>query len=346
MMFVLIILFAAGTIFIGLLGSCPIQLRWLLITALFIFFLAATGKVVTGNKVDTENLVHRFFNKGGRWTGILIDSRFKMSLSRLQLALWTILALSAFATIALDRTIPVLENMIPDSSSEEEPYDALNIKFPEELLIALGISTTSLAGASIIKSSKADQTSTRVTQLLSDQRAVATSQYTEAQRVIGEARDEISNYQKAVSDFQDNTGDAQVQLTLERLEKESLPEAQKKLKNGENALERATATLAELDKATSGSDGDVQTNENIHQAEWADMFRGELLSNFRIVDIAKVQMFFFTIIIIFTYGTLIWGLLDSDNLRMASIELPAFSASLNGLLGISHAGYLVVKQTG
>jgi hypothetical protein len=236
--------------------------------------------------------------------------------------------------------------MIPDSSSEEEPYDALNIKFPEELLIALGISTTSLAGASIIKSSKADQTSTRVTQLLSDQRAVATSQYTEAQRVIGEARDEISNYQKAVSDFQDNTGDAQVQLTLERLEKESLPEAQKKLKNGENALERATATLAELDKATSGSDGDVQTNENIHQAEWADMFRGELLSNFRIVDIAKVQMFFFTIIIIFTYGTLIWGLLDSDNLRMASIELPAFSASLNGLLGISHAGYLVVKQTG
>src|SRR4051812_25502858 len=37
----------------------------------------------------------------GLWTGLLIDEQNKMSLSRLQMMLWTIIVLSGFLTVAL-----------------------------------------------------------------------------------------------------------------------------------------------------------------------------------------------------------------------------------------------------
>src|SRR5689334_13709601 len=39
----------------------------------------------------------------GRWSGALIDSRNKFSLSRLQITLWTIMVLSAYLAVAMTR---------------------------------------------------------------------------------------------------------------------------------------------------------------------------------------------------------------------------------------------------
>ena len=49
----------------------------------------------------------------GRFDGVLIDSRNKISLSRLQLILWTVVVLSAWCAFALHRVIPVLEGRLP-----------------------------------------------------------------------------------------------------------------------------------------------------------------------------------------------------------------------------------------
>jgi hypothetical protein len=74
----------------------------------------------------------------GRWLGALVDSRNKMSLSQLQILLWTIVFVSAYFTIALT-------------------LRTMNVYVPEELWALLGISTGSAAGAVIIKGNKRAQ---------------------------------------------------------------------------------------------------------------------------------------------------------------------------------------------
>jgi hypothetical protein len=77
----------------------------------------------------------------GLWRGLLIDERNKLSLSRLQMVLWMIVVLSGFLGAALSNI------------AHHEP-DPLKIKVPKELWILLGISTTSLVGSPLIRSTK------------------------------------------------------------------------------------------------------------------------------------------------------------------------------------------------
>src|SRR5689334_8393518 len=78
----------------------------------------------------------------GLWRGVLIDERNKMSLSRLQLALWTILILASFLTAALINI------------HKGQPPDPLSIAIPETLWGLMGISTASLVGSPLIKGAK------------------------------------------------------------------------------------------------------------------------------------------------------------------------------------------------
>jgi len=72
------------------------------------------------------------------WLGILIDPRNKLSLSRLQMVLWTVLIVSAFSAVALQS-------------------GNFGICMDPELWVLMAISTGSAAGAVIIKSTKAGQ---------------------------------------------------------------------------------------------------------------------------------------------------------------------------------------------
>jgi hypothetical protein len=77
----------------------------------------------------------------GRFVGALIDQRNKISLSRLQLVIWTIVILSAFITAAFWNLI----------NSKVGP---LRIALPSEVWLLLGISTASLVGSPLILSNK------------------------------------------------------------------------------------------------------------------------------------------------------------------------------------------------
>ena len=77
----------------------------------------------------------------GRWQGFLIDERNKMSLSRLQIALWTFVILSALLT----GTLMNIQNGQPNP---------LSIAIPEGVWILLGISTTSLVGSPLLLNTK------------------------------------------------------------------------------------------------------------------------------------------------------------------------------------------------
>jgi hypothetical protein len=80
----------------------------------------------------------------GYWRGLLIDSRNRLSLSRLQFAAWTVMILSALLAA-------VLANL---TLGWEQPLD---IQIPQELFILMGISTTSLVASPALLSSTRDR---------------------------------------------------------------------------------------------------------------------------------------------------------------------------------------------
>jgi hypothetical protein len=77
----------------------------------------------------------------GRVEGILIDGRNRMSLSRFQLVIWTVIVLSSFYTAVLWRL----------SAHAGTPTD---LAIPQELWLALGISVTSFVGTPLILNTK------------------------------------------------------------------------------------------------------------------------------------------------------------------------------------------------
>jgi hypothetical protein len=340
-----ILVFIVLVVFIGLSSWIPIHLRWIIMIALYTWFMGVIGQKVTGHEIDENNGRKRFVP--GRFAGVLIDNRNKMSLSRLQITLWTILIFSVITVIGLDRSIPILQGRISqvagETSSTEgggELHGALNIAFPGELLAALGISTTSLAAASLIKSGKTETKSNKVTMLLDDQIRLAQKEIEEIEKLVKEQSEiakNIENWSLV------NTEEAKANLNQLRPKLLTIEGELKK-----RPLEKAKENLGQLQTLQDESKADIHVNKNISEAKWSDLFNGDLISNFGKVDVAKVQMFYFTILLIFTYGTLLWGLLSQEPAWQlsAAVELPPFSDSLVGLLGISHAGYLAVKQTG
>ncbi len=98
----------------GLWAGIPLQWRWLLIMATVVGLLAFAGLEITATPMSDDPADNR--RKLGRIDGLLIDPRNKISLSRLQMALWSVVVLSAWATFALHRIIPVLQGNSPASS--------------------------------------------------------------------------------------------------------------------------------------------------------------------------------------------------------------------------------------
>ena len=189
-------------------------LTWLIIVALFLAFLFVVGHGITG-----------------RLQGLLIDERNKMSLSRLQLVLWTLVILTGLLTVAL-------------SNIGRGSPTPLAIVIPTQVWLLMGISTTSLVGSPLLKSNKM-------------------------------------------------------------------------------------------------AAGKIKVREDLNDAEVADLFRGEENSNCNTLDLAKVQMFFFTLVLVLAYAVLLGSLFAHTTGPIAG--LPDIDPSMTTLLGISHAGYLANK---
>jgi hypothetical protein len=207
---------------------------WIILMALLAVTLVLIGHGITG-----------------RFEGFLIDSRNKMSLSRLQLILWTIVVLPAFLAAAVFNFTVEVE-------------DPLNITVPPEVWGLLGISVGSLVGSGIIKSGRPDDDP----------------------------------------------------ATIAQTEKTPNPEAA--LKNLQD------------------------TNEKPEEASVADFFRGELEGSKDYLEVGKVQMFFFTLLVVFAYGSAIADAFDNASEMIGT--LPKLSAGMLALLAISHAGYLANKN--
>jgi hypothetical protein len=91
--------------------------------------------------------------------------------------------------------------------------------------------------------------------------------------------------------------------------------------------------------------GQIVQKDNPEQASWADMFSGDDVANVAQLDMSKIQMFYFTLILVIVYGAALGNLLlsippsPSEGIK----AFPVLDASTIALLGISHAAYLSGK---
>jgi hypothetical protein len=76
----------------------------------------------------------------------------------------------------------------------------------------------------------------------------------------------------------------------------------------------------------------------------SDRFEGDEVGNAAYIDLAKVPMFFFNIIVALSYVTLFSKTMAQLAIDPAKvIELPLLSKGMIASLGISHAGHLMGK---
>lgn len=216
---------------------------WILCVVLLLLFATVAGQGITG-----------------RWNGLLIDERNKMSLSRLQMILWTVVVVSGFLAAAL-------------SNIAAGAAGPLSISVPTELWMLMGISTTSLVGSPLIKNAKAAKPAHQ----------------------------------------------GEMSSTL-----------------GQMANQMGVRDLA----GSVTNKGQVIVNTSPEAARWSDMFKGEETGNAALLDLGKVQMFYFTLILVLAYAV---ALGSGFAVRETIHAFPALDSSMVALLGISHAGYLVHK---
>ncbi len=90
--------------------------------------------------------------------------------------------------------------------------------------------------------------------------------------------------------------------------------------------------------------GMLYANPTVGDASFADMFEGDEVGNTAYMDLSKVQMFYFTIIIAIAYIATLAPLIAKLKTDATSIiEFPALHEGIIALLGISHAGFLATK---
>lgn len=214
--------------------------------------------------------------------GILISNRNLMSMSRLQMTLWTVTVVPAFMVFVLYR-------------ARWDIPDAVAVNIPPELWAAMGISLASLVGTPLLLGSKTDQTPSMVA-LQTTAKSMATTD--------------------------------QGSVTTTALQDQSM--------------------------------GTLFANPIPDDARVSDMFQGDEVGNKASVDVAKVQMFVFTIVLVLVYASDVWRYLSGidmkhlaqqgitgkaalDQIAARTSSLPIMSQSQIMLLLISHAGYLSSK---
>ena len=215
---------------IGVVNTANLLSTWLIILGLFTVATIVAGYGVTG-----------------LWRGAIIDERNKMSLSQLQLFLWTVVIVSAYVAVAL-------ANIVTGKP------DPLAIAVPQQIWIVLGISATSLVGTPLIRSQK-------LTQTPADPAVAAGPRSGQPIKVSGV----------------------------------------------------------------------IIFNVTPDEADWSDLFEGEETGNGAHLDLGKIQMFYFTLVLVLAYAVAIGKTLQG---QLPIHSLPDLDSSAIALLAVSHAGYL------
>lgn len=111
------------------------------------------------------------------------------------------------------------------------------------------------------------------------------------------------------------------------------------------AFDKASKALAEpVADIQANSQGKLYSNVGVGDASLTDMFQGDEVGDTAYVDVSKVQMFYFTVIVIIAYSYAVYSAM-TNIYPHEGFAMPIPSDALVALLGISHAAYLTSKTT-
>jgi hypothetical protein len=269
----------------------------------------------------------------------------------------------------LDKHDPLLQQCLKDKPSNFIPTpeacggSALQITFPPELILAMGISLASFAGSHLIQSMKASQPvdiDSRGKQADYERRQ-AQDEYEKARQSLSEATIQYCDVKKTYTTIAQKLNNTAQEASDRKEREQELANAQLAVDTATKLLARASAdedqarkglgavenAAKEEQDALAKAEGMLHKNASPTQACWSDIFRGTTVGTYKQVEMAKVQMFFFTVVILLAYGGAIVALLHNRAalLNPLGMDFPAFSESLNALLAISHGAYLTTRAT-
>lgn len=197
-----------------------------------------------------------------------------------------------------------IKNGVIADEDGSELADPLNIALGRDLLALLGISAASLVGSPLIAATKTSKTP--------NQNAVMAT----ARQMV-----RLGNVPDSVKEGNAPLGSASERPT-------------------ESGKASPANIASEIEK---NAEGILYKNPAISDASFADMFEGNEVGNAAHVDLSKVQMFFFTVVIAVAYVFALWDVMSTDAIYGANFAFPAVSDGMVALLGISNAGYLAAK---
>lgn len=90
------------------------------------------------------------------------------------------------------------------------------------------------------------------------------------------------------------------------------------------------------------TNGLLVTNKSAAKARWSDMITGEETGNGAHLDLSRIQMLFFTLIVAIAYGIAIANMFVYSG-ETGVVTMPNIDESMLSLIAISHGGYLVSK---
>lgn len=298
-----VLIFAAQLIALAIFPTITLQGRWLLTALFFLTLLIAAGGLMP------------ILDRPRAWGALIDPLTNTMSLSRLQLALWLWVILSAWITLVVARLVT-------------NTPDPLAIQFPPPILGLLGISLTSGVAAPLLTTDKGRRTA--------EQDVAARQAMARTYATLGAAGRELPPEVQALV-RQAAPAPRTYQAVLERRVPAVTqpPIAADIAPAGAGAVPRDMAALP----AEPSAIGALYRKARASDASLSDLFTGEEVSTFGYVDIAKLQNLLFTIIVVAAYAGLIWNSMAGGAAGFSAF--PDVPGNLLALIGISHAGYLV-----
>jgi hypothetical protein len=260
------------------------------------------------------------------WWGALIDGQNTLSLSRLQITLWTILIGSAFVTAATTNALAGEDSAGP--TQKQLAVAEGEVETVKEDIARIESQIKEGGGAS-----KQPELAKRLQELSEAQaQKVRALKELEASRHQGSCVIAIPTAVWLLLGISlASLAGSPLILSFKKVQLPSETQAQDTIK----ALQQQR-----VDPATIQATGQVITKKDLKDATISDFFRGEEVGNAALLDLGRVQLFFFMIGVLVAYAIALGARFRTGE---PIHEFPDLDTSLATLLGVSNAGYLLNK---
>lgn len=242
------------------------------------------------------------------WKGIFVDQRNRVSLARFQVVIWTILVLATFAEAALANI------------AFSEPNPVFTVVIPSNLWLVMGISIAALPVAAAASARKSSASPDKIANAI----GLRTLKDQETVTDLKKADSDTDVLTKGLNDVIDTklpTGLLEKDTTIRQL-----PKVNYLTINGEDLI----------------ANGLMVSRAKSELAKFKDMFVGDEITNFNYVDISKVQLFLFNVVLIIVFSVaLAYYFMGQPPFA----SLPNIPDLVAVFLGISNGAYILFKAT-